>query len=74
MGEFSHFGKLLIVIGLVTAGVGLFFLVGDKIPWLGRLPGDIAFKGKKVSFYFPITTCIIVSILFTLLMYLFRNK
>jgi hypothetical protein len=74
MGEFSHFGKLLIVIGLVTAAVGLFFLAGDKIPWLGRLPGDIALKGKKVSFYFPITTCIIVSILFTLLMYLFRNK
>jgi hypothetical protein len=74
MPEFSQFGKMLLIIGLITAGVGLILLVGDKIPWLGRLPGDIFFKGKKGSFYFPITTCLFISAILSFIFYLFRHK
>lgn len=74
MAEFSHFGKILIIIGLITAGIGLLFFAGDKIPWVGRLPGDLFIKGKKATFYFPITTCIIISIIMTLVLFLFRHK
>lgn len=74
MGDFSQFGKMFLIIGLVMAVIGVFLLAGDKIPWLGRLPGDLLFKGKKVSFYFPITTCILISVLLTLVLYLFRHK
>ena len=53
--------------------VGVLLLVGDKIPWIGRLPGDIIIRKEKFSFYFPITTCIIISIILTLLFTLFRK-
>jgi len=74
MGDFSQLGKLLIVIGLITAGVGVLLLAGDKIPWFGRLPGDIVYKGEKMTFYFPIVTCILISVILTVVLYLFRNK
>ncbi len=67
------FGKLLVLIGVFLILMGLLLMVGDKIPWLGRLPGDILIKKEKVTFYFPIVTCIIISILLTLLFSLFRK-
>ena len=72
--EFGSFGKLLIFLGLVFVIVGIFFLIGNKIPYLGKLPGDIYVKKENFTFYFPITTLLIVSIILTLLFYLFRNK
>ena len=45
-----------------------------KIPWIGKLPGDIFIKGEKVTFYFPITTCIIISLLLTLLLVFSSGK
>jgi predicted MFS family arabinose efflux permease len=63
-------GRGLIVIGLIIAGVGLLMVLG--VP-LGRLPGDIAVKRGSFSFYVPLTTSIIVSILLTLLFSLFRR-
>jgi hypothetical protein len=51
--------------------IGLLLLVGGKIPWIGRLPGDIIIKKEKFSFYFPITTSILISILLTFLFWLF---
>ena len=74
MTEFSQFGKILLIIGLIIAGLGLIMLAGDKIPWLGRLPGDLFFKGKRSSFYFPITTGILISIIISFILYLFRHK
>jgi hypothetical protein len=56
------------------AGVGFALFAGGKIPWLGHLPGDISIKGEKFSFYFPITTCILISIALTFILSLFRNK
>ncbi len=75
MNEFFQLGKVLVIIGLILAVVGALFLVGGKIPWLGRLPGDILIKGKNFTFYFPIATSIIVSIVLSLILYFFfRGK
>lgn len=63
-------GKTLVLVGLVMAGLGLLIMLG--VP-LGRLPGDFAVRRGNVSFYFPLTTSIIVSILLTLLFSLFRR-
>jgi hypothetical protein len=70
---FSALGKMLILLGVFIIVIGIFFVIGDKIPWIGRLPGDIIIKKEKFSFYFPITTCIIISIILTLLFTLFRK-
>jgi len=70
---FGDLGKVLIIFGIVIAGIGVLLLVGDKIPWIGRLPGDIMIKREKFTFYFPIMTCIIISIILTLLFSLFRK-
>ncbi|HHT9109835.1 MAG TPA: DUF2905 domain-containing protein [Candidatus Brocadiaceae bacterium] len=74
MGEFGSFGKILIIFGIVLVIVGGLFMLGSKIPFLGRLPGDIAVEKKNFSFYFPITTCIIVSIILSFIMWLFGRK
>ena len=69
----SDLGRLLIVIGLILVVVGAVFLLAPKLPWLGKLPGDISFKRDSFSFYFPLGTCILISIILTLIMYLFRR-
>jgi hypothetical protein len=66
-------GKLLILLGVFIILVGVFLLVGEKIPWLGRLPGDIIIRKKNFTFYFPIVTSIVISIILTLLFMFFRK-
>jgi len=66
-------GKLLILLGVLIIVIGLLLLVGEKIPWVGRLPGDIIIKKEKFTFYFPIATSILISIILTLLFTLFRK-
>jgi len=66
-------GKMLIMMGAVLMLLGLMMTLGNKIPWIGRLPGDIIIKRDHFSFYFPLTSCIIVSIILTILFYLFRK-
>lgn len=73
MNPWDGLGKLLLGLGLVLVVIGVSLLLIPKIPWLGRLPGDIFIKTDKVSFYFPITTGIIISLLLTLLFALFRK-
>jgi len=63
-------GKLLVVVGLVITGVGVLVMFGLPI---GRLPGDITFRRGNVTFYFPLATSIIASILLTLLLSLLRR-
>ena len=70
---FSDLGKVLIVLGVVIAGVGVLLVMGDKIPWIGKLPGDIIIRKEKFTFTFPIVTCIILSILLTIMFSLFRK-
>ena len=66
-------GKFIIILGLITTLVGFAFWSGLMPRWLGRLPGDIRIEGKHSEFYFPIVTCIIISILLSLLFSLFRK-
>jgi hypothetical protein len=64
-------GKALVVIGLVIAGAGLLIMLG--VP-LGRLPGDIYYRRGGTSFYFPLTTCIVVSVILSLLFAFLRGN
>ena len=73
MNPLFSLGKVLIIIGLVIAGIGILLLLSPKLPWIGKLPGDILIKKDNFRFYFPLTTCIIISLILTLLFYLFRK-
>ena len=53
MPELNFLGKILILFGLIIAGIGVIVLLGAKIPFLGRLPGDILIRRKNFTFYFP---------------------
>ncbi len=66
-------GKILILTGLVLAGLGALFLVGEKFGWIGRLPGDIVIRRGNATFYFPLATCLVVSAILSLLFWLFRK-
>jgi hypothetical protein len=66
-------GKFLIVVGLVVVGAGLLLLLSDKIPWMGRLPGDITIKRDNFTFYFPLATCILISVIVSLILWFFRK-
>ena len=66
-------GKALIVSGLVLVALGAVFVFADKVPWLGNLPGDISIRRERYSFYFPITTCILISVIISLVLYFFRR-
>jgi len=60
-------------LGVFIILVGLLLMMGDKIPWIGKLPGDFVIKKEKFTFYFPITTSILISLLITLLLALFQK-
>jgi hypothetical protein len=66
-------GKLLVIVGLLIAGAGLLIWSGFGRGWFGQLPGDINLDKGNVSFHFPIVTCLIISAVLTLLMWLFRK-
>ncbi|HQG77832.1 MAG TPA: DUF2905 domain-containing protein [Bacteroidales bacterium] len=67
-------GKILVIAGmiLVIAGLIIWFL-GDKLNWLGHLPGDIRIERENIRFYFPVTTMIVVSVILSLLLWLIRK-
>jgi hypothetical protein len=73
MTGFAPIGKMLVLLGVFMVVVGLFLWLGDKIPWVGRLPGDILIKKEKFTFYFPLVTCILISLLLTLLFSIFKK-
>lgn len=70
----NQLGKTLIIIGiiLVVAGVIIYF-AGDRLNWIGRLPGDIRIEKENTRFYFPITTMIILSVILSLIMWIVRK-
>ena len=70
MGEI---GKALIFAGVLLVIIGICLTFGSKIPWLGRLPGDISFHRGNTHFYFPLATSLLLSILLSLLLYFFRK-
>ena len=66
------FGWMLVIVGLVLAGVGLIWALAPNLPRLGRLPGDIVIERENSRFYFPIVTCIVVSLVLSLVTWLIR--
>jgi uncharacterized membrane protein len=66
----SYFGKILIFVGFSLIFVGIIFLLGSKIPFFGKLPGDIYIKRENFTFYFPLGTCILISIIFSIIFYI----
>jgi len=68
MDPSREIGKTLLLLGVLLALAGAFFYFGGKLPFrLGRLPGDIVHKGEHTSFYFPLTTCLLLSAALSLL-------
>jgi hypothetical protein len=67
-------GRALIVLGLVLVGVGLLLSLVGKVPWLGRLPGDIHVERGNWSFYFPLATSLLLSVVLSLLFWLFGRR
>jgi hypothetical protein len=68
-----EFGKMLVMIGLLIALAGGWLWSGRGFGWLGRLPGDISYQQGDFKFYFPLTTCVLASIVLTLLAWFFRR-
>ena len=66
-------GKSLVILGLALTAVGLLLTFADRIPLIGRLPGDIRIERENFSFYFPLGTCLLLSLLVSLLFWLFRR-
>jgi hypothetical protein len=69
----SDLARVLIIIGVILVVVGLALLLLPKIPWLGRLPGDIVIKRENFTFYFPLGTSILISVILSLIFWLFRR-
>ena len=70
-------GKSLVLFGVILALVGLLLVFSDKIPWLGKLPGDIHIKRENFEFWFPITTSVVLSVVLSLILWViayFRGK
>ncbi|MFA6216603.1 MAG: DUF2905 domain-containing protein [Candidatus Omnitrophota bacterium] len=70
----QELGKTLIVFGIILVGLGLLLTFFNKIPFLGKLPGDILVQKKNVTFYFPLATSIVVSVILSLLFWLINRK
>jgi hypothetical protein len=68
-------GRTLIALGLILLALGLVFTLGEKLPIrFGRLPGDIVVRGKNSVFYFPLATCLLISVILSFVMWLFRRR
>lgn len=74
MAELNPIGKFLILLGGILVGLGVMILFIEKLPWLGRLPGDIFIQKKNFSFFFPVTTSIFLSFILSLIFYLFSRR
>lgn len=66
-------GKTLIIIGLIIAIAGVVLTFAGKVPWLGRLPGDIYLKRENFTFYFPLATSILISVILSLIFWFLRK-
>ena len=73
MDNLQGIARLMIMIGLLLVALGgFFYFFGDNFSWLGHLPGDIRIEGENYSFYFPLTTMILISILINIILRIFR--
>jgi len=69
----NDLGKTLIVVGLLVAAVGLFLTFGGRLNFMGKLPGDIRIEKDNFSFFFPFGTCLLISMLLSLIFWIFRR-
>ena len=69
----SDFARILIVLGVLLVAVGLALLLVPKLPGLGKLPGDLVIKRENFTFYFPLGTCILISVILSLIFWLLRR-
>lgn len=69
----TELGKILMVCGGMMLVVGVLLTLSEKIPWLGRLPGDMIIQRDNFSFYFPLTTCLLLSVVLSLILALLRR-
>jgi len=71
MDPMRELGKFLLVAGVIAIGAGALLLYAGKLPFrLGHLPGDIAYRGRHCNFYFPLITCIVLSVALTLILWI----
>ena len=68
--DLQPLGRALIFVGVILTGFGLVLLLTPKIPWLGRLPGDLLIRREHFSFYFPLASCLVASLILSLLLWL----
>jgi hypothetical protein len=73
-GESYDLGRLLVVAGVLLVAFGLVLMMAGKVPFLGRLPGDIVYRKGNTVLYFPLVTCLVISLLMTLVMSFFRSR
>lgn len=66
-------GKALIYLGIILVVAGVLVTFAGRLPWLGQLPGDIHIQRGRFSFYFPLTTCIVISVVISLVAYWFKR-
>jgi hypothetical protein len=71
---FQHMGRFLIVTGIVIAAIGALMLLFRNLPFPGKLPGDIVIQKKNFTFYFPVGTSILLSILLSLILYFLGRR
>jgi hypothetical protein len=71
MGEI---GKLLVVLGLLIAAAGVVLLLAGRVPWLGRLPGDFHVQRGNWTFYFPLATSLLLSVVLSIVLWLFSRR
>ena len=72
MSDHAGFGWMLLILSLVIAGTGLVSILAPSLPWLGRLPGDIRIERENFHFYFPLVTCLLLSLVLSLVVWLIR--
>jgi len=70
----QYIGKFLVLLGLIVAALGGLLLISGKIPWIGKLPGDIMIQRRNFTFYFPLATSILLSLILTLIFWLMGKK
>lgn len=74
MADICGFGKMIFIAGIIIAVTGLVIMFFNKIPFLGKIPGDIIIKKENFTFYFPIVTSILISIILSLIFYFMRRR
>jgi len=74
MNDSSLVGRMLLILGAVIFLVGALLAFGPRIPWLGRLPGDFSFGGENWKVYVPLGTSLVISLILTLLLWIFRQR